>query len=132
MKEHELRSGVNSKGALKQKGLKQTSLKKGLDVQWQLNVPPDIALRDSALNTFVFRMNLQINSGYMYMVFFLVSTSCGNYLFRCLFRTYCPRLWSDWIRFMWIMEWVGRNMFVGCMGVFEKIWPIWFLDGGEG
>jgi hypothetical protein len=33
MKEHELRSGVNLKGALKQKGLKQKNLNKGLGVQ---------------------------------------------------------------------------------------------------
>jgi hypothetical protein len=33
MREHKLRSGVNSEGALKQKGLKQTSLIKGLGVE---------------------------------------------------------------------------------------------------
>jgi hypothetical protein len=111
MKKRKLRSGVNSEGALKQKGVKQTSLNKGTVTTTYTTCYSITRFRIFPVKyIYVFRMNLQINSGYVYTVFFWVSTSCGNYLFRCLRGTYCLRLRSDWICFRWILKWVGRNV----------------------
>jgi len=119
MKEHKLRSGVNSEGALKQKGVKQTSLNKGTVTTTCTTWYSITRLRIFPVKyIYVFHMNLQINNGYMYTVFFWVSTSCGNYLFRCFCGTYCLRLWSDWIWFRWVLEWVGRS--VCCL--YRSVW----------
>jgi hypothetical protein len=124
MREHELGSGVNSEGALNNK-TQTNELELGVKCTMTTKCTTWYSIMRLCIfpvkYIYVFRMNLQIKSGCMYTVFFLVSTSCGHYLFRCFWGTYCPRLRSDWIRFGWILKWVGRNVCWSYVSVWKNL-----------